>query len=99
MIQLSLAAEMNIGGRAGTLAVGWGLNTFANVPWYGNLFGIVRQGATGIRRYGLIVLGFFVTFQYADIPLIQAAAHRAASAATSSVLKRALKAGAAVPRA
>lgn len=91
MIQISAALEANISGKAVTVTGGWGLNTFANVPWWGNLFGIIRQGAVGIRRYGLIVLGFFITAQYCDIAAVQASLMR------PSPLKRALRAGAAIP--
>lgn len=73
MFQFGVSFEVQLGGGIGNFMVGWGLGTFANRPWHQNLFGVVRQGAPGVRRYGVIVLGLFVTMQFVDIATTRAA--------------------------
>ncbi len=63
--QISLAAEVRVGERLFTLSTGWGFGTFAS------MFGLIYQGAVGIRRYGAILAGFFLTGQYANVQEIQ----------------------------
>ena len=67
MFQVSAAVEAQVRGKIVTVAFGWGLATFADLPWYRNLFGIIAQGAPGVRRFGLLALGFFITAQFVDI--------------------------------
>lgn len=66
MFQIGLAVEVQLAGGVGTLTAGWGLATFAG-PWWRNLFGVVYQGAPGVRRYGVVLAGFFVTLQGVDM--------------------------------
>jgi len=73
MIQIGFAVEARVSDSIATFSVGWGLATYANRPWYQNLFGLVRQGAVGVRRYGIVALGFFVTAQFVDIHAARAA--------------------------
>lgn len=73
MFQISVSTEMRLGAGIGTLGVGWGLGTFAGEPWYDNLFGIVHQGVPGVRRYGFVFAGFFVTYQMCNVLEIQRA--------------------------
>lgn len=67
MFQIGVAVEGQISGKIATLTVGVGLAQFANRRWYENFFGIIAQGAVGVRRYGLILFGFFVTLQFVDV--------------------------------
>lgn len=67
MFQFGLSLETQFGDSAITFSVGWGLKFFANQPWWRHMLAIVAQGAPGIRRFGLIVLGFFVTAQFVDM--------------------------------
>lgn len=67
MFQIGLAVEAQARGGVVTVSVGWGLAMFADQPWWRNLFAVVWQGAPGVRRYGLVVLGFFATVQGVDI--------------------------------
>jgi len=70
MFQLSGSIECRIRDTIVTVALGWGVATFPNLPWYKNLFGIIRQGALGIARYGFIFGGFFVTVQGCDLATV-----------------------------
>ena len=71
MIQVGLSGEVRFRDYLVTLALGWGVGTFSNMPWYRNLFGIIRQGALGIVRYGVIFCGFFVSIQCANTLTLQ----------------------------
>ena len=73
MIQIGFAVEARVTNSIATISIGWGLATYANRPWYRNLFGIVRQGAVGVRRYGIVVFGFFLTGQFVDMDAARAA--------------------------
>jgi len=67
MIQLGVALEGQANGGVATLTVGWGLALFANEPWYRQMFAIIAQGAVGVRRFGVVLFGFFITLQLVDI--------------------------------
>lgn len=91
MIQIGIALEAQVNGAVTTLSAGWGLATYANRPWYMNLFGLVRQGAVGVRRYGVVVLGFFLTGQFVNIEIARKAMQGAS--ANSSAYGKNLRAG------
>ncbi len=67
MFQIGISLEVHARGGVVTSSVGWGLSTFTGLPWYRNLFGVIAQGAVGIRRFGLIAFGFFTTIQFVDM--------------------------------
>jgi hypothetical protein len=91
MIQIGIALEGQAAGNVATLSAGWGLATYANRPWYMNLFGLVRQGNVGIRRYGVVAFGFFLTLQFVNMQIARAA--MAQNTANSSAYGKNLRAG------
>ena len=87
MIQFSGAAEGRINDKIVTVAAGWGIGNFSETPWYLNLIGAVSQIAPGIRRYGLVLIGFFVTIQFCDVAAVQKAVVRSNSSAYGQKLR------------
>lgn len=63
-MQVSAAFEMNLRGYAATVALGWG---FIYGPWKANLFSLIRQQQPSAHRYGLIILGLFLTLQIVNM--------------------------------
>lgn len=67
--QIGLSLEIQVRGKAVTISTGCG---YLTTPWWGNLFAIIAQGAVGVRRFGLILLGTFLTAQFVDLDGVRA---------------------------